>query len=123
MNQADYKEERKEVSKIIYKVLSEAVCVKDALLNFPKDVEDPTIKTAYHALVHLEADEDFRRRDLLYKEEQNDYLEFLAIILSSGEALPANIIKGYDKYYENSHTPYSKGMKGLIKSLCRFLNV
>ena len=99
------------------------MCAREAVLSFPKDSADPTLKTAYHALVHFEADEDFRKRDLLYKDEQDDYLEFLAIILESGEALPSNIIQGYDKYYKNSQTPYSKGVKGLIKSLCRFLNV
>lgn len=123
MVQKDYKEERKVVSRIIYKVLSENLCAREALLKFPKDVDDPTIKSVYHALVHFEADEDFRRRDALYKDEQNDYLEFLATILEKGDALPDNVIKNYDKYYKSAQIPHSKSMKGLIKSLCRFLNV
>lgn len=104
-------------------VLAETLHVKDAILRFPKDINDATIKTAYHALLHLEADEDFRKCDLDYKDEQNDYLEFIAQILQTGDALPQNIIKSYDKYYKNINTPHSKSMKGLIKSLCKFLNV
>lgn len=117
------KEEREFVSKLIYMVLTESLSVKDAVLKFPKDINDLSIKAAYHALIHMEADEDFRGRNLSYKEEQDDYLEFIAQILQSGEALPQNIIKEYEKYYKNVNTPHSNGMKGLIKNLCKFLNV
>jgi len=119
----DYKSNRKEVSRLIYKVLTELLSVREAILKFPKDVDDETIKTAYHALVHYEADEDMRRRDVVYKEEQDEYLEFIAQILQEGEALPENIIKSYNKYYKTAVTPRSTGVKGLIKSLCKFLNV
>lgn len=119
----NYEEERKSVSRLIYMVLVESLSVKDAILKFPKDVDDPTIKTAYHALIHIEADEDLRRRDLAYREEQNDYLEFIAQVLQKGEKLPKNIIKNYEKYYKNIETPHSGNMKGLMKSLCKFLNV
>ncbi len=118
-----YIEERKNVARLIYMVLADTLHVKDAILRFPKDINDSSIKTAYHALIHHDADEDLRRRDLDYKEEQDDYLEFIAEILQMGNALPKNIIKSYDKYYKNIQTPHSESMKGLIKSLCRFLNV
>lgn len=123
MVKKEYKEERKNVSRLIYMVLAETLNVREALLKFPKDINDSTIKTAYHALIHREADEDFRRKDLEYKEEQDDYLEFIAQILQEGKSLPQNFIKSYDKYYKNINTPNSESMKGLIKSLCRFLNV
>jgi len=123
MVKKDYKEERRIVSRLIYMVLAETLHVRAAILRFPKDVDDSTIKTAYHALIHMEADEDFRRRDMDYKEEQDDYLEFIAQIMQSGDALPRNIIKSYDKYYKNIDTPHSESMKGLLKSLCKFLNV
>ena len=97
--------------------------VKEAILKFPKDIDDESIKAAYHALIHLEADEDLRRMDLEYKDEQDDYLEFIAQILQEGNALPKNIIKSYDKYYKGITTPHSESMKGLLKSLCKFLNV
>jgi hypothetical protein len=104
-------------------VLTGDLHVKDALLNYPKDVSDSSLKAAYHALVHFEADEDLRKFDINYRDEQNEYLEFIAQLFQKGEDLPKNIIKSYDKYYKNFKTPYSKTLKGLIKSLCRFLNV
>lgn len=118
-----YIEERKQVSRLIYMVLADHLGVKDAILKFPEDINDSTIKTAYHALVHREADEDFRRTDLDYKDEQDDYLEFIAQIMQTGDAIPQNIIKSYEKYYKDIDTPHSDGMKGLIKRLCKFLNV
>jgi len=123
MAKQDYNDERKQVSRLIYMVLTESLPVKNAILKFPKDINDPSITAAYHALIHFEADEDMRRRDLLYKDEQDEYLEFIAQIFQTGGTLPQNIIKSYDKYYKNTNTPYSNGMKGLIKSLCKFLNV
>lgn len=123
MVKRDYKEERKNVARLIYMVLADSLHVRNAILKFPKDINDSSIKTAYHALIHLEADEELRRTDLDYKDEQDDYLEFIAQILQDGNALPENIIKSYDKYYKNISLPYSDSMKGLIKSLCKFLNV
>lgn len=119
----DYKEERKSVSKLIYMVLTERLNVRDALLKFPKDVNDATIKTAYYALIHLEADEDLRRSDFDYREEQDDYLEFIAQILQDGSALPKNLIKSYDKFYKNTQLPTSKSLEGFLRNLCKFLNV
>lgn len=118
-----HKEERKIVSRLIYMVLADVLNVREAILKFPKDSSDATVRTAYHALVHREADEDYRKTDLDYKDEQDDYLEFIAQTLKEGNALPKNIIKSYDKYYKNVTTPHSESMKGLLKSLCRFLNV
>jgi len=118
-----YTEERKLVARIIYGVLIESFCVREALMKFPKDTDDSSIRTAYHALIHYEADEDLRRRDILYKDEQNEYLEFIAQTLEKGESLPQNIIRSYEKFYKNIETPHSGSMKGLIKTLCKFLNV
>lgn len=123
MGKKEFIQERKNVSQLIYMVLTETLTVREAILRFPKDVNDATIKTAYHALVHRESDEDYRRANLDYKDEQDDYLEFIAQILQNGEALPQNIIESYNKYYKDANTPHSKSMKGLIKSLCRFLNI
>ena len=123
MNKKDYTEDRKFVARLIYMVLAENLLVREAILKFPKDLNDTTVNAAYHALVHREADEDFRLKDLDYKEEQDDFLEFIAQILQDGNPLPKNVIKSYDKYYKDAQTPHSNSMKGLIKSLCRFLNV
>lgn len=119
----NYKEDRKKVSRLIYMVLTDKLLVRNAILKFPKDTTDESIKTVYHALIHMEADEDFRARDLEYKEEQDDYLEFIAQILQSGDPLPQNIIKSYDKYYKNIDLPRSENIKSVLKSLCKFLNV
>lgn len=123
MVKKDYTQERQQVSRLIYLVLTDALSVREAILKFPKDANDSSIKTVYHALIHREADEDFRKTDLEYKDEQDDYLEFIAEILQSGNELPKNIIKSYDEYYKNIDTPHSEGMKGLLKGLCKFLNV
>ena len=123
MIKKNYKEERKEVSRLIFRVLAENLCVREAILKFPKDIDDKTLITAYHALIHFEADEDLRKRDLAFKDEQDDYLEFIANVLQAGEDLPNNIIRSYEKYYKGANTPISAGMKGLLKNLCKFLNV
>lgn len=115
-------ENRKIVSRLIMRVLTDNLCVREALLMFPDDT-DTSVKSAYHALVHREADEDLRHRDLLYKDEQDNYLEFVAETLKSGKDLPENVIKNYNKYYKEATITHSKGMKGIFKSLCRFLNV
>lgn len=123
MAKKNYIEDRKIVSRLIYMTLAETLHVRDAILRFPKDINDLSIKAAYHALVHFEADEDLRKVDLDYKDEQDDYLEFIAQILQEGNELPQNIIKSYDKYYKDIDTPHSENVKGLLKSLCKFLNV
>lgn len=119
----DYKEERKNIAQLIYMVLAETLHVREALLKFPNDMSDSTIKTAYHALVHFEADEDYRKKDLEYKEEQDDYLEFIAQTLEKGDDLPENIIRSYKKYYKSIDIPHTGKFKGILKSLCKFLNV
>jgi len=123
MAKSIYQKERKFVSRLIYMVLTDALCVREAILKFPKDINDKSLKAAYHALIHRESDEEQRRTDLDYKDEQDNYLEFIAQVLDKGNELPKNIIKNYDKYYKNIDTPHSESMKGLIKTLCKFLNV
>src|SRR5574344_2640639 len=115
-------EYRKQVSRLIYLVLTGDLHVREALLKFPKDVNDTSLTAAYHALVHYEADEEQRRLDISYRDEQDEYLEFIAQLLQNGQELPKNIIKIYDKYYKSTKTPRSNTLKGIIETLCRFLN-
>ena len=117
------KEDRARVAELIRKVLMGYICVREAILAFPKDSEDASIIAAYHALVHYEADEDLRRRDELYKEEQNDYLEFISYILKQGNDLPDNIIKNYEKYYKAACLPHENNAKGFLHSFFKFLNI
>lgn len=117
------KEERKKVSRLIFMVLAESLSVREAILRIPTEFSDSSVKAAYHALVHREADELLRKQDIAYREEQDDYLEFLAQTLDKGQELPQNIIKNYNKYYKDISVKYSEGLKDLVKRLCKFLNV
>lgn len=116
-------EERKYVSRLIYYVLSDRMCVREALLRYPKNKNDKSLKTAYHALIHREADVELRALDIEYREEQDEYLEFLAETLQKGESIPKNIIKEYEDWYKDTTLPYSDNIKTVLKKLCKFLNV
>ena len=83
----NYKELRKKVSKLFFAVLTHKIPVRDALAKFPKDCEDPTLIAAWHALCHLESDEEMRLKDKMYAEEQDNYIEYIAFTLEKGEAL------------------------------------
>ncbi|MFH0702929.1 MAG: hypothetical protein V2B14_05260 [bacterium] len=93
-------EARKLVSKLIFKVLTKNLCVREALKSFPKNIKDPSVQCAWHALIHYEADEDHRNASLEYTKEQDDYIEMLAFILQEGEKIPINIINSYREYYK-----------------------
>ncbi len=110
-------------AELVRKSLIGYIPVREALLKFPPDTKDKSIQAAFHALVHLEADEDLRRRDILYKEEQDEYLEMISQILESGEDLPDNIIRNYEKYYKEPNIPHSNNAYGNIKRFFRFLNM
>ena len=116
-------EERQQVSNLIRLVLVGKICVREAINHFPNNSLDESIQASYHALVHYEADEDLRKRDNLYKEEQDDYLLMIAEILEKGEDLPFNIINSYKEYYKNANIPNEKNFQGTLKSFFKFLNV
>lgn len=116
-------ENRKLVAEILRKVRLGELPVRQALLSFPDVQDDKSIMASYHALVHYEADEDLRAKDDLYKEEQDDYIEFISYILDRGEDLPDNIIKSYEDYYKSANIPHTKDTKGFLESFFRFLNI
>ena len=97
--------------------------VREALILYPKDTTDESLVAAYHALIHYEADEDLRRRDELYKEEQDDYIEFLSYILGRGEDVPQNIIDNYKNYYDTAPILHEHTIKGFFKGFWKSLNV
>lgn len=113
---------RRFVGRLIYSVLTERRCVREALKLFP-DTMDKNIECAYHALVHFEADEDMRYQDIEYREEQNDYLEFIAETLVAGKELPRNIIADYEDYYKGTATLWKTGLQGFLKEFKRFINI
>ena len=98
----NYAIERGTVSRLILNVLCNYMSVKDALLKFPKDIDDESIIAAWHALSHYEADEELRAQDAEYKSEQDEFLEFIAFSLRDNKDLPINMIKSYDNYYDYS---------------------
>lgn len=114
--------DRKFVGRLIYAVLTERKTVREAILLFP-DTKDKNIECAYHALVHYEADEDLRYKDFEYREEQDDYLEFIAQTLSQGKDLPKNIVADYEDYYKGISHPWKTGIKGFFKEFLRFVNM
>lgn len=116
-------EARKVVSGLIRKVLVGELTVQKALLLFPPEPKDKSIEAAFHALVHYEADEDFRKRDLLYKEEQDDYLTLIFQTLETGSSLPANIIQNYEKYYESADIPRPNDFRSNLLRFWRFLTM
>ena len=118
----NYSTLRKEVSKLFFAVLTGKMVVRDALLKFPKDCEDKTIIASWHALCHLEADEDIRKKDSMYKDEQDNYIEFIANTLQKGEALPQNVIKSYLPYYTEVLTPCTNTKNGIIYKFKKFIN-
>ena len=116
-------EGRKKVAELIRSVLTGKLCVREAINQFPHNSEDESIQASYHALVHFEADEDLRCRDILYKEEQDSYLIMLAETLDKGEDLPFNIINSYKEFYKSANIPNSSDWKGKLKSFFKMLNV
>ncbi len=117
----DYKQIRKNVSKLFYMVLTGKMPVREALLRFPRDCSDPTVTACWHAMCHLEADEDLRRTDMLYAQEQNEYIEFIADTLKQGDELPKNIINEYLPYHNEALIAENTTVKGIFNKLRKFL--
>lgn len=115
--------DRERVSELIRHVLIGQMSVREAILDFPRDTKDKSIQAAYHALVHYEADEDLRKRDEAYRDEQDDYLEYISQTLETNQDLPNNIIKNYEKYYETANLIHDNTPKGFLHGFFKFLNV
>jgi hypothetical protein len=113
-------EARKQVAELIFKVLTESLCVREAIKLFPAEIYDPSIISAWHALVHYEADKDFKKNDPEYAEEQENFLEMIAFTLQKGNPLPQNILESYQKYYDEALIPRKKGIISWLKSLLKF---
>jgi len=112
-------EARKLVSELIFQVLTERICVREAIKLFPPDIQDPSIQCASYALVHYDADSELRK-DPDYAQEQDDYLEMIGFILREGNTLTENIMINYNKYHDMALIPHSKSIMGWFKSLIRF---
>ena len=119
----NFQNDREYVASLLRLVRIGNLSVKDAMLKYPKDTKDESLIAAYHALIHYEADEDLRAKDELYKEEQDDYIEFLAYTLASGDDLPKNIIENYKNFYDSAPVLHEKNVKGFFKGFWKNLNV
>ena len=116
-------EARVVVSQLIRKVLVGELAVSRALPMFPSGLRDKSIDAAFHALMHYEADEDLRKRDLLYKEEQDDYLTLIFQTLERGESLPDNIIRNYEKYYPAADIPMPNDFRSNLIRFWRYVTL
>lgn len=114
-------EHRVFVAELIRKVLVGELSVRNAITLFPSGVRDKSIDAAFHSLVHYEADEDLRRRDIMYREEQDDYLTLIFQTLEQGKALPDNIIRNYEKYYKSADIPLPNDFRSNVIRFWRFL--
>jgi hypothetical protein len=115
--------DRRVVANILRNVRMGIYTVRQAVILYPKDITDESLIAAYHALIHYEADEDIRAKDELYKQEQDDYIEFLSYTLEKGEDLPQNIIENYKQYYDFVPILHQNNPKGFFKSFLKFINV
>ncbi|MCQ2753500.1 MAG: hypothetical protein MJ231_00455 [bacterium] len=114
--------DRQFVGRLIYSVLTEQRKVLDAIKLFP-ETKDESILCAYHALVHYSADEDIRYKDIEYRDAQDDYLEYLAQVLSEGNPIPQNIIAEYKPYYKDVSHTWKEGIEGFWEEFKRFINI
>lgn len=114
--------ERKFVGRLIISVLTEQRNVREAIKLFP-ETKDRNIECAYHALVHYEADEDMRAKDIEYRDAQDEYLEYIAQTLESGKDLPKNIIDEYKPYYTGTAGLWNNTLSGMMKEFLRFINI
>jgi len=117
---SEIEEARKFVSSLIFNVLTEKITVRKALSLFPGNVNDKSINCAWHALLHYEADEDYRLKNPDFLSVQTDSLEMIAFTLQEGKVLPKNIISDYYKYYEMAPIAKPKGFKGILQAILRF---
>lgn len=111
------------VADLIFDVVNGKKTVIDALQHFPKEKNDINIKCAFDALMHREADEDYRLKVKDYAQVQDEYLMDLAEFLKQNQKLPENIIKGYLKYHkDNLMGEWDKPVDGVLKNFKKMIN-
>lgn len=118
----DYTSQRQYVGNIVIAVITERITVQRALTLFPKGCDDPSVRAAWHALCHYEADEELKNKDIEFNNQQLELLEMIAFAFKDGEPLPKNIIEAYKPYYKDNPISYEKGLSGFLKKLFRFIS-
>jgi len=114
---------RKEVSNLLFSVLSGERTVLRAVSNFPKNIDDESVNVCFHILMHLEADEDIRKSDEIYKKEQDDFILNIARLLEKGDDVPINIINEYNDFYKETLIYPEINKKTVISRLKKFINL
>ncbi len=115
--------DRQRTADIIVGVLTGQVSVRNALLQFPSTT-DKSIKCAWHALVHFEADEDIRARDEEFRQEQDEFLIFISDLLRKGQSIPTNILNEYENHHGNAALPVDdKSLWAKILAFFRFIHL
>lgn len=122
LSEGEIFELKKEVSKLLFEVVSGEKTVLYALSNFPKYQKNNDINVCFHILAHFEADEDLRAKDPLYKEEQDNYILYIANLLQKGESIPVNIINEYNEYYKETLVYPIITKKTIIERLKKSIN-
>ncbi len=111
------------VSDLINEVLCNKKTVQQALLSFPDDSVDVSIKCAFDALVYREADEDLRKKIKDYALVQDDFLAEISQILKENHSLPKNIIERYLKYNQDDLiSKKENNFKTVLKKIKRMIN-
>ena len=111
------------VADLIEQVLLDKMKISEALSKFPKNKDDISLKCAFDALVHREADEELRRTVADYASVQDDFLIEICRHFKDNEPLPKNIISKYLEYHsDNLIWGEDKGIKNVFKKLKRMIN-
>ena len=116
------RKEREATGKILFSLISGVLTSFEATKYFPKNSEDISVKIAWHALLHFDADEEIRLKDADFAQEQLNYLESLAKILSEGNELPHNMLQDYEALYMTTVMPKRYDFWGKLKAFFRFIN-
>lgn len=123
MTDVSIEEQRKNVSELLFLLLEKKICAREFMENFPVYATDPSLQCAWHAAIHLEADEDIRSIDSEYMAQQDEYLEKIANTLKKAEALPENMLQEYNKLHEPIIKTESKTFIQKLKGILRIINL
>lgn len=112
---------REIVSELIIKLLAEKITLKEFVQEFPAYNTDESLECAYHAVLHYDSDDEYRKNDIEYATEQINHLKHIADLLENNESLPVNMIEEYRQYYEKVPILSPKGFKNILKNLFKMI--
>ena len=116
------KKARENTGKLLYMLIEGSISAFEATKYFPKNVDDISLKIAWHAMLHYDADEEIRIKNPDYAQEQILHIENLAKILSRGDELPQNMLDDYEEIYKTTVLPKNYNWLGKLKAFFRLIN-